>query len=502
MKKWKRLIGTVLAAAVFIGTLAGCSGGSDVVKEEDPNTVPEDSYEINWYFQGEPQADTAAVESKINEYLKDKINVTVKLNRLPSSQYSKKMTAMIAAGEYYDIAFTADWMLSYATTASNGAFFALDEYIDTYMPKTKELVGEDIFNNTRVNGKIYGVPNMKEMATQIGFCYRKDIADKYNLDMSQVKTLEDMEEILKFIQSKEPDMEYPIDWVSNDRKPNSLERFVTVAASCGFEWIDKENDEYSDTITHTAFSKGVEESYYTARRFYEEGLVKKDVLTAQDFDQRLKSGKVFAYLEPLKPGKAQEVSRNMSFPLEQIAITPARMDITAGTGSMSSISATSKNPIRVMRFLELVNTDPYLNNLIVYGIEGKHYTKLDDQYIRVNEDGGYTLSDSPWMMGNVFLNYLTEGEDPNKVENLKAFNDEAKKHRFYGFVFDPAPVQQQIAAVTAVDKEYGPQVSCGALPVEPTLTEYREKLKQAGVQDVIDEMQRQYDAFRASKEKE
>lgn len=501
MKMWKRMLGAALAVAMLMGALAGCGGGSVAVKDEDPNATPEDSYEINWYFQGEPQSDTAAVESKINEYLKDKINATVKLNRLPSSQYSKKMTAMIAAGEYFDIAFTADWMLSYATTASNGAFYALDDYIDKYMPKTKEIVGEEIFNNTRVNGKIYGVPNMKEMATQVGWCYRKDIADKYNIDMTQVKTIEDMEDILKFIQSKEPDMVYPIDWVSNERKPNSLERFVPIAASCGFEWVDKENDEYSDKIVHTAFSEGIEKSYHTARRLYEEGLVKKDVLTAKDFDQRLKSGKVFAYLEPLKPGKAQEVSRNFSFPLEQVGITPIRMDVTAGTGSMSSISATSKNPIRVMRFLELVNSDPYLNNLIIYGIEGKHYTKIDDKYIKVNKEAGYTLSDSPWMMGNVFLNYLTEGEDPNKVENLKEFNNQAKKHKFYGFVFDPTPVQQQIAAVTAVDKEYGAQVSCGAMPVEPTLTEYREKLKQVGVQDVIDEMQRQYNDFLANKKK-
>lgn len=488
-----------MSAAVLAGSLAGC-GGAKTAKAEDPNTVPEDSYEINWYFMGEPQTDTAAVEVKINEYLKDKINATVKLNRLPSSQYSQKMTAMIAAGEYFDIAFTADWMLSYATTANNGAFYALDEQLDQYMPKTKELVGEEIFNNTRVNGKIYGVPAMKEMATQIGWCYRKDIADKYNIDMNQVKTIEQLEEVLKFVQSKEPDLVYPIDWLSNDRKPNQLERFVPIAASCGFEWVDKENDEYSDKVVHTAFSKGIEESYYTARRFYEEGLVKKDVLTAKDFDQRLKSGKVFAYMDPLKPGKAQEVSRNFSFPLEQVAVTPIRMDITAGTGSMSSISVTSKNPVRVMRFLELVNTDPYLNNLIVYGIEDKHYTKIDNQYVKVNKDGGYTLTDSPWMMGNVFLNYLTEGEDPNKVENLKNFNNQAKKHKFYGFVFDSTPVQRQIAAVTAVDKEYGSQVSCGAMPVEPTLTEYREKLMKAGVQEVIDEIQKQYDAFLAGKE--
>ena len=497
MKK-TRLVSAALAVAMAAAVFSGCGAKKDTAWE-DPKALPKDGYEINWYFYGEPQSDTTAVEQKINEYLKDKINATVKLNRLTSSQYSQKMNAMIAAGEYYDICFTANWMLSYATTAANGAWLPLDDYLDDYMPKTKEIIGDDILNNTRVNGKIYGIPAMKEMATAKGIAYRKDIAEKYNIDMTKVKNLDDLKEILKFVQSKEPDMQYPIDWPSNDRKPTILERFEPIAASVGFECIDPENNVYSEKIIHSAFSENMEKAYYKAREFYTDGLIKKDVLTAKDFDQRLKSGKVFAYIEHLKPGKVEEVSRDFSFKLGAVQLTNPVMDRNAGTGSMMSVSAKSKNPARAMKFLELMNSDKYLNNLVVFGIEGKHYNKLDDNTVKVIPNSGYTLSESQWMMGNVFLNYLTEGENPDKIQLLKEFNKEATNPCFYGFVFDSTPVQQQIAAVKTVEEQYAALVSCGATDVEPTLTEFREKLKKAGVQDIIDEVQKQYDAFKAKK---
>ena len=46
-----------------------------------------------------------------------------------------------------------------------------------------------------------------------------------------------------------------------------------------------------------------------------------------------------------------------------------------------------------------LNTDPYLNNLINYGIEGKHYTKIDDNTIKIVDNTPYTLQGYQWMQG-------------------------------------------------------------------------------------------------------
>ena len=99
-KIMRKKIAALLAMLMLGGVLTGCGGGNKVATGgEDPNVVPEDTYEINWYMQGMPQEDVASVEAAVNDYLKDKINATLKMHRLESNQYSKHVQhAETAAG--------------------------------------------------------------------------------------------------------------------------------------------------------------------------------------------------------------------------------------------------------------------------------------------------------------------------------------------------------------------------------------------------------------------
>ena len=113
----KKFLAMLMAGVMLCGVLTGCGGGKKTSQQmEDPNTVPEDPYEIQWYLMVDAQNDVASVEEALNAYLKDKINATVKMNCLPSSQYTQKVGTMINAGEYFDLAFVARWALSYITT--------------------------------------------------------------------------------------------------------------------------------------------------------------------------------------------------------------------------------------------------------------------------------------------------------------------------------------------------------------------------------------------------
>ena len=98
--KW---IGVLLCLAMLIAAFAGCGSNKTAqVTEEDPNTVPEDTYEINWYTMGAAMGDVAEVEAAINDYIKDKINATVKITRMESGQYQQQLNTMMATGEYFD----------------------------------------------------------------------------------------------------------------------------------------------------------------------------------------------------------------------------------------------------------------------------------------------------------------------------------------------------------------------------------------------------------------
>ena len=75
----KKILAGSMAMVMSMSLLVGCGTKktADKIAEEDPNTCPSDTYEINWYLMADPQSDVHSVEEKINEYLKDKLNVTV-----------------------------------------------------------------------------------------------------------------------------------------------------------------------------------------------------------------------------------------------------------------------------------------------------------------------------------------------------------------------------------------------------------------------------------------
>ncbi len=486
----KKIISMLLAVAMLSALLVGCVGGGNddtVALGEDPNTCPEDTYEINWYIMADAQKDVESVEAAVNEYLKDKINATVKMNILPSAQYSQKLGTMINAGEYFDLCFVARWMLNYIPNSRSGAFFGLNDYIDTYMPKTKALYNDGVLEASSVDGELYALPVNKEMASNYGWIYRKDIAEKYDIDMSQYKSFESLEPVLKMLKEKEPSIKYPIDWAA-DTNPTALYRYEN--------WIYKDGTYPDDKVVNTYATPEFAQACKTARDFYVKGYVRPDVLTATDQNQRMREGNTFVMLAPLKPGKADEMFEGSPYEFEQVDVVEPIMDYLAGTGSMQAVSATSKNPARVMRFLELLNTDEYLNNLIIHGIEGKHYTKKSDKIVSKIDSSGYDLYANSWSIANIFITYLTDNDDPNKLEALKAYNDSAKDSRANRFILKEDVERDRIKSeVSAVTKKYKKQCTMGAVDPEPVLKEYLEQLEKVGLSGYLESIQAEYDEY-------
>lgn len=494
--KMKKIVALVMTL-VLVLSFAGCGEESQIgFFDETIEEAMEKPYEINWYFYANSQGDVEVVEEKINEYLKDKINATVKLNILESSQYSNQLTSMIQAGEYFDICFVASWMLKYTESANMGAFIPLDDYFDEYMPKTYELSDMDALECSKVKGKLYALPIIKENSENYGWIYRKDIADKYNIDMTKIKSFEELEPYLEMIKENEPDIEYPIDW-DMDLSPSGgiLKQHVLAANVIGLV------NDGSDEVINLLSSDEKREAMRVAHRFYKKGLVKEDILTSSsELNSRMRAGKTFCHMNKLKPGKAQELYKDTDeFKFAQADVTEAKKVVGMGKGSMMAVSSTSKNPARVMRFIELLNTDEYLNNLVVHGVEGIHYEKKADGRIEQKSDSKYSLAEKQWMIANVYLTYPTIEEDANKNEKLKAYDESAAPNLLTGFSFVTDDVETELASCAAVDKQYRSQLVLGAIDPDSIYDKYMEEMEKAGMNTIIDEVQRQLDEFLKNK---
>ncbi len=489
MKKSKKFAAWILAAVTAL-SVTGCTGGRQMAGAEDPNTFPEEPYEINWYINSQPQDDMELIEAEVNKILQEKINATLNITAMDSAQYKKRLDTMISSGEYFDLAFTSSSVLSYVTNTRAGAFFDMAPYVDEYMPQIKALFPESFFSTAYVDGMLGAVPVYKELAGQIGWYYRKDIAEKYNIDMTQYKTLEELEPVLEMLKEKEPGIEYPMEW-DTSAPPQNLMSYTMTGTDC----VMYHDENGMPTGVYESFpdSEQFKKFCETTRRYYEKGLVKPGVLTDSDATARMKNGKAFVSIGALKPGGAAEKFAGSKYSFDQAGVS--RPKINSATSAMIGLSATSKNPYRVMRFLEILYTDPEVSNLLIHGIEGKHYTKVSDNTIEKIPNSGYDLVTSQWMMGNTFLNYLTTSDDPQKNEKLLAFNDEAIFNPAVGFKVDNAPIELELVAVNGVKSQFRNQAVLGAVDPDTVIPEYSKRAKEAGIDKVVAEVQRQYDEY-------
>ncbi|AGC69602.1 extracellular solute-binding protein family 1 [Thermoclostridium stercorarium subsp. stercorarium DSM 8532] len=508
MLKGKRIFSFPLIMLLALALiLTGCTsrtstpeGGTTVDTGNDVKTPTEEpTVTLTWYLVGNRQEpDTPKVLAEANKYLKDKLNVAIDLYVFGwGDEYDQKVNTALAAGEPIDIVFTANWAANYNVNAASGYFTELNGYLEKY-PAIKQILGEDFLNGSAINGKNYALPTNKEKVHNWGWLLRKDLVEKYNMDISNIKTIEAIEPLLKIIKENEPDiiplciatMDAPfqlLDWdrISDDDVPGAL-------------YPDNRD---TKIINHFLAPESIEH-YHLMRDWMNKGYIHPDAATMQNQVELMKSGKYFAASQSLKPGKDAEMSATTGIEWVQVDVTRPVMSNRETTGAMLAIPKASKNPEKAFLFIELLYTDKYLKNLLNYGIENVHYRKINDNVIELinPENSGYNPGHG-WKFGDQFKDYLMSNEDPQKWEKFLKFNEEGLVLNSLGFVFDKTNVETQISACKNVVQAYYKQLFTGSVEVEPTVEQFAKELKAAGVDELIAEMQRQYDEWLKNKPK-
>ncbi|KRE59669.1 ABC transporter substrate-binding protein [Paenibacillus sp. Soil750] len=463
-----------------------------------------DPYTIKMFVPGVPQKDQELVNAEISKYLKDKINVTLDMQVIDWGSWADKMNLKYASNEVFDITWTTSWD-NWVGKIQNKSIIPLDDLIAKYGQDAVKIVNPKVMNGIKYNGVTYGMPTNKEFAANKGFLVRKDLVDKYKFDLSTVKKPEDMEPFFEVIKKNEPGM---IPFLSS--KGNAL--FIAVqegnfygasSSATNLGVLDRNNKDLKlvDLYSDPRYM----EMLKLANKWYKAGYINKDAATLTDFAGTYRSGKVFAFPETLKPGKDLEVSQASGQKWVQVEFTKPLITTGSVLGNMLSISRTSKNPERVMMFLNLLYSDKTLLNMIAFGLEGKHFVKKDANTIDfpqgvTAQTSGYSLG-APYMFGNQFNDYLWTNEDPQKWEKYNKFNTDGEEAKGIGFIFNNENVKNEISAYTNALAEFYPGLITGTLDPVEYLPKMVEKLKAAGMDKINKEVQTQLDAWAAANKK-
>ncbi|GAA0807838.1 ABC transporter substrate-binding protein [Faecalicatena orotica] len=491
--KRRKITALLLTLAIAAGTLAGCGGSDGGSDKGDGGKKEGDVVNLKIHVMVPEQKDQAKVMEAVNEYTKEKIGVTVDYV-FHGGSYADKIQVIIASGEEYDACFTSNWLNPYNTNVAKGAFVDIKEMLPEVAPDLMESMPESFWTAVTVNGGIYAVPNQQIAARQIGALMPKEFVDASGEKVENLQTLTEMKDYAQ----------YAFDNYSAKVGGVNVQQ---AADYCGYEHI-------SDYMSAGAIKMGDESAKVV--NFYETdewkamlkesydlnsaGLLDGQCAYNPEYGESQRIGKkTSAYFSgTYKPGVEAEESTRAGYDMV-FAKSKTEPLITTNSviATMYGISTTSKHPEETLKYLELVNTDPYVMNLLSYGIEGTHYEKISDNMIKPIENSGYSHGQA-WAFGNVFNSYAIEGQPEDVWEQTKALNDSAKISPILGFSFDPDPVKMEIASVSKVVKEYE-SLTGGELPVEETNAEFVEKLKVAGIDTVLAEMQKQVDAFMEAK---
>lgn len=431
--KLKKGLALGCAAAMTVGLLSGCG------KKAETNESGQEVVELTWYQVGDAQKDAQLVLDEVNKYTTEKIGVKLNIIDVGWGDYNQKMQVVINTGDKWDLCFTCSWTNDYLQNAQKGAFLELDDLLTKEGKEMYDAIDPRFWEAAKVGGKTYGVPSEKEIGNMPMWVFNKELVEKYDIPYTEIETLEDLEPWLATIKENEPDV-VPLYLTRDYTAPTYMDK---IQDPVGIEYGDAELKVQNVFQTEKMLS-----TLDTMRKYYQAGYINKDAATASDD----KSIKRFVTKGDGQPYAELIWSKDLGYEVVATPIMETQITNASARGALTAVNKNSDHPEKAVELLNLINTDAYLRNLLNYGIEGTHWTKVEvdpeeakaaegkpyvyDCKVKLDPARSKDYSVPYWVQGGLFNTYVLENEPIDKWAIFKEFNDSSEEAPSFGFDFD------------------------------------------------------------------
>ena len=509
--KFRKLVTVLMSAALLAGTLTACGGDKAANQTSgaasgDTATAAESAEPqkvvMGFLAATVPTADEeAAVEEAINAITRDSIGVEVDLLILDGMSYAQQATLMLSGNEQLDI-FTC-LVLGFPSMVNYGYALNLSEngLIDEYgQGALKEMA--DLIDGCRYNGDIYGIPQNYEYGSKkTGIIITQDALDaigySYSKDEVNVTTFEEIDNIFAQLHEAFPDKNVFLPQ-NQVLVPANITCDAVGGDYYGVLMQADENLEISNLFTTPEYMDAVRRMH----DWYQKGYYSPDVLTSgQTVAQAVASGTALAYYNNIQPSVITQVSEQLGMDVAAFQIGGSSLIGSSDpSGKCWCINSNTKNPAAAMKLLNAFYTDPALADLLAYGIKDVDYVVTEDGHYAYPEGSDGQVGYHPniaWLMPNEFITGVWAGTDLDIWEKTRAFNSEAAVSKALGFMFDNSEFMTEYTALSNIYQEYRDQIEFGMLDPDVAVPEMLEKMKKAGLEEYMNEKQRQLDAWAA-----
>lgn len=199
MAKGSGLLAVLMASGLI---MSGCAEKEAVPSASDKapaaSTSPAEISIMTTFTSSQPPETDNALIKEIEKQTNTKLNITW----VSANNYVDKMNVTLSSGSLPDMMLVLNPTLSnVVTSAKQGAFWDVGPYVKDY---PNLALTEDAWNNTKIEGKSYGIPRVRPLIGGDAFpIIRKDWLDK--LGLKTPETMDDMYTVLKAFTENDPD---------------------------------------------------------------------------------------------------------------------------------------------------------------------------------------------------------------------------------------------------------------------------------------------------------
>lgn len=459
------------------------------------------------YALGDRPADMDEVLEKLNnDYLIPWLNSELEMQFLNWSDYTTKYSLVLAGGETVDLMYTAAWCY-YNDEAAKGAFMELTpEWLETNMPYSYPQQPEESWDQIAIGDKIYAIPRSGAFFNGYMFvAVRSDMMDKYGYE--SLSSWDDYTSYLKDVAADTKTTGISASAMTPTRDETtplwSQTQGISAVVS-GQDWFYQTNNSEKAPAPENIFY------YYTSDYYLQYALESAELAAAGCWSSN-------AINDTNDPRDSFANGTSASYSYNETIYSVGKDLESAGLGTYEAydlapgfkrargsyaddaiaIATNSKDPVRAALVLDALKAFPEVNNLIIGGIQGKHFD-LDEDGNRIVLDGsaGYAWNAWSWALQRYDQPQDATMDDRQK-EFLAICEDNVYVPEFTGFTFDKAPVEAELNVINSIRDEYKYSFTLGVYgkDTEAKFEEFKGKLEAAGLEKVTEEFKSQYMAY-------
>ena len=491
----------IIGALLIIGTVI-CIGLL-ISRQNRPETVSLEMLYVNYYDSTDG---LQRIQERMNDLLTEKLNVSLNITPVDSATYDDYLSGMLRRGQTVDIVFLKDSI--FPDLVKEGMLIDLSDLITDYGTDILQTFsGQYEFLMDTVagysQGGLYGVPSLDIKTSRNVVCMRKDLSEECGIDISGIHSYEDLDEVYQVIHEMRPD----ITCLERSNQTFAINPMITFNGITGYEGLGDGVgvllEEGSTRVVNLYESGQYKDFVRKMHQWYEKGYIEKDIATTSNrADITYKTGNVFSYFTSTymtTEGCAKDV---VSWSGQDTVTVVLDDNGIPFTKFITGIPVTSGDPAKALQVINEFYSNPELLNLFYYG-EPKTDYHLDQEGLVKSEGASANkyYSNMNMITGNRLIADVRDYEGRNYKQELEREVTIENTTTAFGFVFDRTLIAEEYAQVKEIISEYAPGLEFGVLDPETTLPVFQQELRDAGIDRILSEKQKQLDRWLQEKDK-